>query len=74
MSENHSAPSGPVRIVVGRNQLSVEARNSLFSSPAARSLLNVTPSGVSTWRWIRLCTGSLTNQLLANAGPNSWSR
>ena len=40
MSAIHSAPSGPVVIVVGRNQLSLDARNSDFCSSGARWLVN----------------------------------
>ena len=40
MSTTHSAPSGPVRIVAGRNQGSCEPRNSDCCSSAARSPRN----------------------------------
>ena len=46
MSTTHSAPSGPVRTWTGRNQLSVEARNSEACSSSARWPAKVTPSGV----------------------------
>ena len=44
-----------------------------FSS-SARRLAKVSPSGRSTSRCTRLCTGSLTNALPAKAGPNRSSR
>src|SRR5690348_5487485 len=74
MSAIHSAPSGPVRSIVGRNQLSDDAKNSDSSSPAGRVVEYVIPLRVNASRCTRLCTGSLTNVLLLNAGPNSSSR
>ena len=74
MSAMYSAPSGPVLSIVGRNQGSAEATNSLFVSPAARWLVKLTPSGWSTSRWTTLWTGSLMNTLVANSGPNRSSR
>src|SRR5262245_9371849 len=74
MSAIHSAPSGPVWIVVGRNQLSLDARNSLACSSGARRLVYATPRALITSRCTRLCTGSLTNEFPANAGPNKSSR
>src|SRR5262249_1310164 len=64
----HRAASGPTATVVGRNQLSLEARNSRSVSSAARTLRKVTPEGLITWRWTRLWTGSLMKTLPAKAG------
>ena len=74
MSAIQRAPSGPVLSIVGRNQLSLEARNSRFASSGPRRPRKVTPSGSSTIRCTRLWTGSLTNRLVANSGPNRSSR
>ena len=48
MSATYNAPSGPTRKVVGRNQLSVLAKNSERSSPAARWLCKALPRALST--------------------------
>ena len=69
MSAIQSAPSGPVLSIVGRNQLSLEARNSRSDSLGPRWPRKVTPSGSSTTRCTRLCTGSLTKRLEANQRP-----
>ena len=63
MSLIHRAPSGPVRTIDGRNQLSVDARNSLSRSLSGRRLVNVAPSADTISRCTRLCTGSQTNEL-----------
>ncbi len=50
MSAIQRAPSGPVLSMVGRNQLSLEARNSRPDSLGPRRPRKVTPSGSSTIR------------------------
>ena len=74
ISAIQSAPSGPILSMVGRNQLSLEARNSLLASSGARTPRNVKPSGSMTIRWTRLWTGSLTNRLVWKCDPKRSSR
>src|SRR5262245_26057433 len=54
----------------GRNQLSVDAKNSQSVSP--RLAVNVAPFGTNLSRWIRLFAGSQINVLPRNASGN-WS-
>ena len=63
MSATQRAPSGPVRSMVGRNQGSVEARNSRPDRRRPPGPGSVGPSGVKTIRRTRLWTGSLTKRV-----------
>ena len=51
ISATHSAPSGPVRTLTGRDQLSVEARNSRSRSSSARRDVKVDPFGFRICRF-----------------------
>ena len=74
MSATHSPPSGPVVACTGRNQLSVEARNSLSASSGARTAANVLPFGLRTRRCTSRLTGSQVNALPVYSGPSRSSR
>src|SRR5215470_889113 len=50
MSTTYKLPSGALAKLQGRNQGSVEAKNSRFRSSGARLAMKVTPSGDSTSR------------------------